>query len=481
MDTSNSPRLTSETTPLVPAGASKKPKTPLPKLQIGILMTLQLVEPIASMSIFPYINQLIKELDITAGDDAAVGYYAGIIESLFFVAQTLTAFAWSRLSDRIGRKPVLLMGLSGTCISMLCFGLSTTFWGLVISRCMCGVLNGNVSVMKTMVGELTDSTNMAQGFALIPIMWCIGGFVGPLTGGTLARPQDNWPRLFAHIFWSKYPYFLPCAVSACGLVLGFFVLLFFLEETLSTKRRPKLTKTTLGISNGVDSDNREGLSHTSNMSMRSLLIPTIIIPIANYAMLALLDIALVAILPLFFSTPIYLGGLGFSPSRIGLWMAIFAMADGTFQALFFAKIVDWVGPKRLFCVSVTCFMPAMLMFPIMSWLVHTRGTVDHAITFALISQISLTIIWDMAYGTVFMFITASAPAKSVLGAVNGLGQTSASMARVVGPAFATSLFAFSKEHNILNGNAVYVVLIMLAGVLRLLGSQLPDDIQDRDE
>ncbi|KAG2042650.1 MFS general substrate transporter [Suillus americanus] len=469
MDTSNS-----ESTPLVPARPSKKPKTPLPKLQIGILMTLQLVEPVASMSIFPYINQLIRELGITGGDDAAVGYYAGIIESLFFVAQALTVLRWSRLSDRIGRKPVLLVGLSGTCISMLCFGLSTTFWGLVISRCMCGILNGNVSVMKTMVGELTDSTNMAQGFALIPIMWCIGGFIGPLVGGTFARPQDNWPGLFAHPFWSKYPYFLPCAVSACGLVLGFFVLLFFLEETLSTKRRPKLTTT-------LNSDNREGLSQTSNMPVRSLLTPTIVIPIANYALLALLDIALMALLPLFFSTPTYLGGLGFTPSHIGLWMAMFAMADGIFQALFFAKIVDWVGPKRLFCVSVSCFTPVMLMFPIMSWLVHTSGMVDHAIAFALITQLALTIVWDMAYGTVFMFITASAPTKNVLGAVNGLGQTSASMARVIGPAFATSLFAFSKEHNILNGNAVYVVLIMLAGVLRWLGSQLPDEIQDRDE
>ncbi|KAG2157723.1 MFS general substrate transporter [Suillus bovinus] len=475
MDTS-----TSETTPLVSA-KTKKPKTPLPKLQIGILMTLQLVEPIASMSIFPYINQLIRELGITGGNDAAVGYYAGLIESLFFVAQTLTVLRWSRLSDRIGRKPVLLVGLSGTCISMLCFGLSTTFWGLVISRCMCGVLNGNVSVMKTMVGELTDSTNMAQGFALIPIMWCIGGFVGPLIGGTLARPQDNWPRLFAHPFWSKYPYFLPCAVSASGIVIGFLVLLFFLEETLSTKRRPKLTATTLGISNGANSDNREGILQTSNLPMRSLLTPTVVIAIANYAMLALLDISLMALLPLFLSTPIYLGGLGFTPSRIGLCMGVFAIASGIFQALFFAKIVDWVGPKRLFCVSVSCFTPIMLMFPIMTWLVNTREMVDRAITFTLISLLVLMIIWDMVYGTVFMFITASAPAKNTLGAVNGLGQTSASMARVVGPAFATSLFAFSKEHNILNGNAVYVVLIVLAGVLRWLGSQLPDEIHDRDE
>lgn len=57
MDASDSLRM-GETTPLVPPDASKKLKTPLPKLQIGIILTLQLAEPIASSSIFPYINQV---------------------------------------------------------------------------------------------------------------------------------------------------------------------------------------------------------------------------------------------------------------------------------------------------------------------------------------------------------------------------------------------------------------------------------------
>jgi len=84
-------------------------------------------------------------------------------------------------------------------------------------------------------------------------------------------------------------------------------------------------------------------------------------------------------------------------------------------------------------------------------------------------------------GTVLMFTTASAPSKNVLGAVNGLCQTSGAIARAVGPAFATSMFAFSKEYNLLNGNFVYVVLIMLACVLRWMASQLPDEMEDRDE
>ncbi|KAJ8593912.1 hypothetical protein M405DRAFT_930535, partial [Rhizopogon salebrosus TDB-379] len=179
-----------------------------------------------------------------------------------------------------------------------------------------------------MVGELTDPTNMAQAFAWIPISYCIGSFFGPLMGGTLSRPQDQWPTLFAHPFWNKYPYFLPCAGAACLLVLAVFTIIFFLEETLSTKRRPKLALAMLGVSFGPD---------------------------ANYAMLSFLDISLKVLLPLFFSTPIYLGGLGFSPASIGWRLAMFGIADGIFEALFFAKIVDWLGPKRLFCVSVSCF------------------------------------------------------------------------------------------------------------------------------
>ncbi len=62
-------------------------------------------------------------------------------QSLFFLTQACTVLHWSRLSDRVGRKPVILLGLCGLSLSMYCFGLSKTFWGLVMSRALNGALS----------------------------------------------------------------------------------------------------------------------------------------------------------------------------------------------------------------------------------------------------------------------------------------------------------------------------------------------------
>jgi hypothetical protein len=79
----------------------------------------------------------------------------------------------------------------------------------------------------------------------------------------------------------------------------------------------------------------------------------------------------------------------------------------------------------------------------------------------------------MTAGCVFIFITTSAPNKRSLGATNGLSQTTVSIARAIGPAISTSLFAFSSENNLLGGYAVYAVFIALTGLSLLFATRLP--------
>lgn len=114
---------------------------------------------------------------------------------MFYIAQVLTTLQWNRLSDHVGRKPVILTGLFGISVSMFLFGLSKTFGGLILrsghhtliehmmfngffSRALCGALNGNSGVIKSMMIDITDSTNMAQAFGFLPLPWMTGNTLG---------------------------------------------------------------------------------------------------------------------------------------------------------------------------------------------------------------------------------------------------------------------------------------------------------------
>ncbi|KAI0774849.1 MFS general substrate transporter [Trametes elegans] len=447
-------------------GAKKARKpTPLPKGQIAILMLLALAEPITSHCIYPFINQLISELDITGGDEKKVGYYAGMIESIFFAMEALFVFQWSRLSDHIGRKPVLLVGIGGLCISMICFGLSKTFWGLVVSRSLVGLLNGNTGVTKSMVAEITDETNIAQGFAWLPVAWSAGSTIGPMIGGQLAKPHDRWPNVFSHPIWIRYPYFLPCAASAAFSAITFVLTAIFLKETVRKRRRADPSSCAEAHHSDVEHDD-------APPPLREVLTRRTLLSVANYAVLALVEIAYYALQPLFFATPVALGGLGLAPPMIGAILGTFGVLNGVFQAFFFAPLMDRCGPKWLFQQGLLVFVPLYLLYPAMSLYAKAYGVTPVVWAMVLLQQM-LLVIMDLAFGAIFLYISTSAVSNRSLGATNGLAQFIASVVRAVGPAASTSLFAISLERNWMGGYGVYAILISMTVALFSVSTLLP--------
>jgi MFS family permease len=95
------------------------------------------------MSIFPYVFYMIKDFG-TTNDESKIAVYAGMVTSAFAFAEFSSGVVWGRLSDRIGRKPVLLTGLAGTALSMLTFGFAPNFLVALLARVLGGVLNGQV-------------------------------------------------------------------------------------------------------------------------------------------------------------------------------------------------------------------------------------------------------------------------------------------------------------------------------------------------
>ncbi|KAJ6491890.1 major facilitator superfamily domain-containing protein [Mycena sanguinolenta] len=465
-----------ETTALIPKPQENAP-TPLPKFQLAIIMFVQICEPTAGQSIYPYINQLISELDITGGDQRKVGYYAGLIESLFYITEAATVLQWSRASDYVGRKPILVIGLFGTTLSMLCFGLSRTFWMLVVSRCLTGLLNGNVGIMKSVLADLTDRSNRAQAVAFVPIVWDLGSALGMFLGGQLSQPQRRFPNLFPGRFWGDYPYFLP-ALATASLVCfsGLIVLLFFKETAPSKTRRTPEPGTSDELE---DSDSHSSAPPAAPVSLLQLVTFPVMISVSNYIALAFLSISLAALVPLFFATPIEIGGLGLAPPKIGLIMAIQSISIGVFQLFFFAKITRRFGERAVMICGMSMFVLIFGLIPVISAIAQQSGR-SATVWILVACLLSLYVLADMCYGVVWMFLTASAP-KDSRGAVNGLGQTSVSVARAIGPAFSTSLFAVSLERNLLGGYAVYAILGVISVCAVMLARRLPTELWEEED
>lgn len=107
------------------------------------------------MSIFPYIYHMVRDFHIAETDDQ-IAVYAGMVTSAFTLAEFSTGVMWGRLSDKIGRKPVLLMGLAGTALSSLVFGFAPNLAVALIARALGGLLNGYVSILNLLSNGDTD-------------------------------------------------------------------------------------------------------------------------------------------------------------------------------------------------------------------------------------------------------------------------------------------------------------------------------------
>ncbi|CAE6425043.1 unnamed protein product [Rhizoctonia solani] len=429
-----------------------KEPTPLPMKQIAILLLMQLSEPLGYTVIYPFVAQLVNESGITGGDGSKIGYYAGMIESIFFLTESMFTLQYGRISDRIGRRPVLMFGLFGQAISIFSVGLSKRFWQLVFSRALSGALNGNAAVAKSMVVELTDETNQAQAFAFLPIVWSAGSTLGPFLGGSLSHPAKFLPSVFDTPFWNKYPYFLPCLIAAMYSGAIFIVGALFLKETQTAHAEQSVSGTTEYGTAPV----RPPQARRS-VSIRSVLTRRACIAIANYACLAFIDITYGGLLPVVFAVSVKDGGLEFSPRAIGLIFGLQGIITGLFQAFFFAPLHRRFGNKRLYVTGYFCYILLILSLPIM----HAFAVLEMRRTIWVILglHIALSCFAFMSFGCVSIYVNSSAPSKDSLGTLNGISQTIISIIRAIGPAAATSLFALSVEKNILGGNFVYAVIL----------------------
>jgi len=117
--------------------------------------------------------------------------------AVYSLMQFLFAPAWGRLSDRIGRRPVLLVGLFGSAAGYLAFGVAGSLPVLFAARALSGVAGANVGVAQAYIADVTRPEERARGMGMIGAAFGLGFIVGPAIGGVLSRWGFAAPFLFA--------------------------------------------------------------------------------------------------------------------------------------------------------------------------------------------------------------------------------------------------------------------------------------------
>jgi DHA1 family tetracycline resistance protein-like MFS transporter len=150
------------------------------------------------------------------------------VVGLLLGANALTQFFGApiigRLSDRYGRRPLLLACLAGTAGSFLMLGLATSLWMLFLSRLLDGLLGGDISLAQAYITDITDERDRAKGLGLIGAAFGVGFIFGPALGGLLSA-GDNFAR--------------PALVAAALAVINLLGVLFLLPESLPPEERAK--------------------------------------------------------------------------------------------------------------------------------------------------------------------------------------------------------------------------------------------------
>lgn len=458
----------SEATTLQGSGAGTFPESavgeaeeddgkPLPGWQIFWICFARLVEPMAFFSVFPYINKMAQENGNL--DDSDPGFYSGLIESLFSLTQAFFMIFWGKASDRLGRKPVLVFSLVGVTIATSLFGFSKTIWEMILFRCVAGIFGGTIVTMRTMLAEHSSPRTQAVIFSWFAFSGNLGIFIGPLLGGSLADPAHQYPGVFGHVkFLLDYPYALSSLVVGLLGAISVFTSAFFIEETL--KREP-------GSEDGIGKPKKEGQG-----IMDIIKAPGVGMVLYVYGHIMMLALAYTAILPVFWFTPVRLGGFGFSPLQISLMLAVNGIAQASWLLLVFPPLQHRWGTNKVLRATGICYPFFFAICPLGNAILRSGHETAFWISAPPILAIGSGI--SMCFTAIQLALNDISPSPAVLGTLNALALTGTSLLRAFAPAVFTSLFALGARTQLLDGYAIWVLMLAIALGFTVVSRYMPE-------
>lgn len=371
-----------------------------------MLAVIALAEQTALNSISPYLPDMTSRFPEV--QEGQVGLYVGLIASSFALAQFATNFFWGWLSDRIGRKPIILLGTALTAACFVAFGFCRTLWQAVLVQALMGLVNGNQGVVSTCLGEITDKSNQSEAFTYLPVVYGIGGITGPVIGGLLV--MEHLPF---HKEPYPYPYLPPNLFSASILVIDLIISMLWLEESLeearnlpplgerissifawlwqfssaprptytrrASRRRRRRSSGSQTLTDG--STGAEGSQGSQRDDAPPTLFPDVtgetltkkeifnrntILLLLTFLIFQLANISYNSLYPIFAeaSPPI---GRNLTPEEIGLSLGFAGVVTIIFQVGFYGKLREKIGNKVTYRVSLAAFVIAFILTPFVGY------------------------------------------------------------------------------------------------------------------
>jgi len=397
----------------------------------------------------------------------ASGWMIGLIIASFSAMQFIFAPIWGKLSDRHGRRPILLISTAGASASYVLFALASGLqnhaaalgW-MLVSRMFAGACGGNITVAQAYVADITPPENRSKRMGLIGMAFGLGFIFGPaisgvaLVGITLG---GFWaiPKFVFHGFGPTGPGWTAAALCALNFLLAYFILAeSWKPNSTPVANRPRFTQ----------------WGYTLTQPKIGLLI--LIFFLATFAFSCF-----ESTLPLLINDNFNLGldKSAAAPASTVISLFIFCGLISAFvQGGLIGKLVKAFGEPKLICASLVMTGASLVLLP----LIHGDGALKWSAVLHLADKpwlamlavlVLLSLGSSLSRAPLFGLLSNLTPATEQ-GATIGVAQSAGALARIVGPIFAATLYGLNDStralpYLICGGIAIFTGLLTVRRLL----------------
>ncbi len=433
---------------------------------MGILFLVVLIDLIGFTLVIPFLTYFVQ--DLASGDGFTdVGQrdlWVGIVLAAYTFGQFLFTPILGSLSDRMGRRPIIMIGLLSNTRFFIAFGLAQSLWFALIVRFLAGAGNGNIAVARAYIGDVSTDAQLKGRMGMIGAAFGLGFMIGPFVGGVLTDPYTNFGGFFNTIWWENHPYFLPCLFAGLLSFISLILAIKQLPESLPAEKR----------NTSKNENSPLGRIIANLVSIRGLSRPVQILILVNAIFLTSFTI-MHATFILFTGMSIEDGGLGFDARTNGYIFAFVGLVGVLVQGGFMRSSIAQNIDSRLMMVFgiIVCGLG-------IGWIPYLD---PEPFIIVLIPMAFIALGNGLFQPTQNTLLTLEAKSASLdLGRVMGAQEGYGALARIIGPLLAAFVWAETVDntgkldyHTVFRLSFALAIVAVLSQISLRLSSHTDND------